>query len=138
VVKITADKKRNRAARELTWTTERPPPSKRGPENIMTKPEKISDEAADALTEGDLWSLFFTEPLMDKIVEATNQKIGEEMTEQGYSRERMAKSPYICETDKVCCLFIFISPNIPTIMIITKILEIIFILTKRLSRDLNN
>jgi hypothetical protein len=107
VVKVTGDRKRNRAARELVWTTECPPPSKLGPENIMTKAERISDEAAAAITEGDLWSLFFTEQLMDKIVDSTNQKIEEEMAELSYTRERMVKSPYICQTDKVPVPFVF-------------------------------
>jgi hypothetical protein len=33
----------------------------------MTKPEKLSAEAAAAVTEGDLWSLFFTQEVVPVI-----------------------------------------------------------------------
>jgi hypothetical protein len=59
-ITITADRKRGRASRQLVWSTRPPATTKLGAENIMTKPEKLSAEAAAAETEGDLWSLFFT------------------------------------------------------------------------------
>jgi hypothetical protein len=67
----------------------------------MRKPEGISDEAKTAVTEGDLWTLFFTEEILDQIVESTNQKIDEDFLEMSYSDERIKKSPYIVKTDKV-------------------------------------
>ena len=67
----------------------------------MRKPEGISDEAKAAVTEGDFWSLFFTEEILEQIVDCTNQKIDEECQKMGYSEDRMKKSPYIAPTDKV-------------------------------------
>jgi hypothetical protein len=67
----------------------------------MRKPESLSDEAKAAVTEGDLWSLFFTEEILEQIVDCTNQKIEEELEKMGYSEDRMKKSPYISRTDNV-------------------------------------
>jgi hypothetical protein len=85
----------------MTWSTKCPTSRKRGPEDIMTKGEKISAEAAAADTVDKLWSLFFTEEMLDKIVQYTNESIVEEVDQLQYSAERMAKSPYIRATDKV-------------------------------------
>jgi hypothetical protein len=61
----------------------------------------MSEEAAAATTEGDLWSLFFTKEMLRKIVDATNDKIEEEFLAKDYTDERMKKSPYIATTDEV-------------------------------------
>jgi hypothetical protein len=60
-ITITADRKRGRTSKQLVWTTCPPVTARIGPENIMTKPEKLSAEAEVAETEGDIWSLFFTQ-----------------------------------------------------------------------------
>jgi hypothetical protein len=72
----------------------------------MTKPEKISTEAAAAKTADELWGLFFTDQMLDEIVQHTNESIAEEVEELQYSAERMRKSPYICATDKVGKFFL--------------------------------
>jgi hypothetical protein len=100
-IRITADKKRGRPSRELIWTTKAPGTRKRGPEDIMSKPERISDEALAAQSVGDFWSLFVTDEMLHTIVEATNEKIEESFLKNGYSEERLRKSPYIVQTDAV-------------------------------------
>ncbi len=100
-IKITGDKKRKRDAKEITWSTKAPKVSRLAPENIMRKPEGLSDEAKAAVTEGDIWCLFFTEEILEQIVDCTNQKIEEEVQKMSYSDDRMKKSPYITTTDKV-------------------------------------
>jgi hypothetical protein len=67
----------------------------------MAKKQKISDEAARAVTEGDLWSLFITEEILDKIVDATNEKIEEDFIKKAYTTEYLQKAPHIKHTDKV-------------------------------------
>jgi hypothetical protein len=109
-IHITGDNKRKRPARDLTWTTVIPPNRRRGPEDIMSKPQKMSVEAEAATTEGDLWSLFFTSEMLRKIVEATNDKIEHEFLSKDYSDERMKKSPYIATTDEVFGTNFVISP----------------------------
>jgi len=59
-VKITADRKRKRPAKEVTWTTHPPPPTRAPAQDIMTKRRRISNEALAAETEKDFFSLFFT------------------------------------------------------------------------------
>jgi hypothetical protein len=100
-IRITADKKRDRPSREITWTTKAPATRKRGPEDIMSKPEKISDEALAAQSAGDMWSIFFTEEMLRIIVDCTNEKIEESFLKNDYSEERLRKSPYIAQTDMV-------------------------------------
>jgi hypothetical protein len=68
----------------------------------MTKGEKISTEAEAAETVDQLWSLFITEEMLDKMVLYTNQSIAEEVENLQYSTERLRKSPYIRPIDKVC------------------------------------
>jgi hypothetical protein len=101
VVQITADRKRKRPAREMTWSTKCPVTRRRGPEDIMTKREKISAEAAAADTVDKLWSLFMTDQMLEKIVQYTNDSIAEEVEQLQYSTERMRKSPYIRPVDMV-------------------------------------
>jgi hypothetical protein len=102
-IRITADRKRDRPSRDLTWTTKAPESRKRGPEDIMSKPEKISNEALAAQSAGDFWSLFFTEDLLRCVVNSTNEKIEESFLKNDYSDERLRKSPYIAQTDAVIC-----------------------------------
>lgn len=104
-IRITADKKRDRPSRDLTWTTKAPESRKRAPEDIMSKPEKISAEALAAQSAGDFWSLFFTEELLGCIVDSTNEKIEESFLKNDYSDERIRKSPYISQTDAVIFFF---------------------------------
>jgi hypothetical protein len=98
---MTADRNRGRPARDITWTTKPPASRRRGPEDIMSKPEQLSAAAQAASTEGDLWSLFFTSEILQEIVDNTNVKIEEDYLQQDYSNDRMNKSPYITTTDMV-------------------------------------
>jgi hypothetical protein len=67
VVHLTADRARERPPRTVEWTTQVPPTARLGPENIMTKPQKLSAEAEAAVTEMDFWSLFFTQEVVSVI-----------------------------------------------------------------------
>jgi len=67
----------------------------------MTKPAGISEEAKAAVTEGDLWSLYFTDEIIDEIVTWTNQKIEYKIAKKNYSEDTLKKAPYISTTDKV-------------------------------------
>jgi hypothetical protein len=44
--------------------------------------------------------------MLDKIVQYTNEKIGENIKKNGYSPEYLQKHPYIKNTDKVPVLLI--------------------------------
>jgi hypothetical protein len=60
-MKITADRKRKRGPKEVVWDTHPPPPTRRvATHNVMRKRRRISDEAQEAVTEEDFWSLFIT------------------------------------------------------------------------------
>jgi hypothetical protein len=91
---------------EVTWSTIPPKRSRISPENVMTKPAGLSEEAKAAVTEGDLWSLFFTEEILDEIVTWTNQKIEDRCRQKNYSVATLKKSPHICLTDKVNDLYL--------------------------------
>jgi hypothetical protein len=67
----------------------------------MSKPEKLSAEAASATTEDQLWGLFFSDKILDKIVHYTNDSIQEDIDQQRYTQERLRLSPYIKFVDKV-------------------------------------
>ena len=67
----------------------------------MTKAAGISDDAKAAVTEEDLWSLFFTKEILQEIVTWTNQKIEEQILKKNYSADTLKKSPYITTTDEV-------------------------------------
>jgi hypothetical protein len=88
----------------MTWTTKAPVMTKQGPENIMSKPERLSKEALAAETAGDFWSLFFTDELLRILVDSTNEKIEEAFLKNSYSDERLRTSPYISQTDEVILL----------------------------------
>jgi hypothetical protein len=73
---MTADKKRGRPARNVKWTNLPPPPARKLPPiDIMRKPEELSPQAKAAVTLFELWSLFFTPEMTEKIVKYTNDKI---------------------------------------------------------------
>jgi hypothetical protein len=100
-ISITADRKRNRPAKKVVWTTQAPPTSRRRPEDIMTKASKMSDEATAAETEVDFWSLFFTQEMVTLIVSATNDKIEEDFVKKAYTDEYLKKAPHIDYVDEV-------------------------------------
>jgi hypothetical protein len=79
----------------------------------MTKGEKISAQAEAAETVDELWSLFFTDEMLEKIVIYTNESIAEEVDNLQYSAERMRKSPYIRSIDKVCNVLIQYPSQLP-------------------------
>ncbi len=65
---MTADKARSRPARNMEWTTHAPVSKRLAPEDIMSKPQSLSPEAEAAETEGNFWSLFFTQQVSAIIV----------------------------------------------------------------------
>jgi hypothetical protein len=67
----------------------------------MSRPQKLSDEAQAADTTESLWSLYFTDEILDKIVRYTNESIQAEIETMQYTANRMYKSPYIRDLDKV-------------------------------------
>jgi hypothetical protein len=67
----------------------------------MSKAEELSDKAKAAKTTEDIWSLFFTDAILDTIVQCTNQKIDEDILRANYSREDLLKQTYIRHLDKV-------------------------------------
>ncbi len=100
-MKISGDRKRNLDPTEITWTTKAPQRARVSPENIMTKPAALSEEAKAAVTEEDLWSLFFSQQILDEIVTWTNQKIEARILEKNYTAETLKKSPHMSTTDEV-------------------------------------
>ncbi len=71
----------------------------------LPKGEELSNEAKAADTTGDLWSLFFKEATLDKIVLYTNDKIRETMEKNMYNAQDLAKQTYIKFIDKVSFIF---------------------------------
>lgn len=104
---MTGDKEWGTRTRSVTWTNKPPPPRKLGPENIMTKPRRLSREAQEADTTLELWKLFFTEKMLDLIVERTNQKIEEDLANTERTAEFLKKSPHLKPVDKVNYLSLY-------------------------------
>jgi hypothetical protein len=100
-VNLTADRKRKRKERTIVWTTKAPPTARLGPQDIMSKPETISDKAKDAKNHLDLWSLFVTPEMQAKICTYTNTKIEEDIAKKGYTQEDLASKAHIKPIDKV-------------------------------------
>jgi hypothetical protein len=100
-MKVTADRQRNRPARDIKWSTKPPPTRRRGPQDITSKPEKISAEAEAAETTADFWSLFFPSAIIDKIVEYTNEKIVEYLERSQYTDDQLLKKPHVKTLDQV-------------------------------------
>jgi hypothetical protein len=98
---MTADRQRGKGPSEVHWTTKTPSSRKRGPEDIMSRPEKISAEAEAAKTTADIWELFITPEMVTNITRWTNQKILEDMDEHQYSRDKLLKCPYLKTVDEV-------------------------------------
>jgi hypothetical protein len=101
-VHMTGDPKRGRKARQLKWTNKVPPTRKRGPEDIMSKPESLSVSAKEAKRTADLWGLFFTPTMLEKIVLYTNQKIQEDLDRNQYTAVQRRKRPHLKYVDVVC------------------------------------
>ncbi len=110
-VKVTADRKRGRDAKDITWSTQSSASGRRGPENIMRKPQELSAEAKAAKTNDQFWSLFITGQILEVVEKWTNQKIAEDLEEKQYSVEKLRKCPYLKQTDKVnlCLSNLFLS-----------------------------
>ena len=76
---MTADRRRGIPAKDFHWTTIAPAPRQRSPSSIMDHGESISKEAEEAKSPGELFGLFFTDQMIDMIVERTNTKIRERL-----------------------------------------------------------
>lgn len=70
--------------------------------------EQISDEAKKAETTGDLWSLFFREATLDKIVRYTNDKIRETLEKNVYNLEDLRKQTYMKLLDRVNLFYFYL------------------------------
>ena len=101
-MKVTADRKRNRPEQTISWTNQLPiRRGRRTPENQLDVGEGISDQAKAAESTADLWSLFFTDEILDLIVTYTNQKIDEDIVAYNYTQESLKKHCHIRHVDKV-------------------------------------
>jgi hypothetical protein len=100
-VHLTADRKRNRKERSIVWTTKAPPTTRAGPENMYTKPQKISDKAKAAKSHADLWSLFFTAEMQTKICTYTNRKIQEDIIKKQLTLQDIVQMSHIKPLDEV-------------------------------------
>jgi hypothetical protein len=100
-VTVKGDKEWGTRTRSVTWTNKPPPPRRLGPENIMTKGRSLSREAQNAETPLEHWEIFFTEAMLDLIVEHTNEKIREDLAKEKRSAGLMEKSPHLKLMDKV-------------------------------------
>jgi hypothetical protein len=67
----------------------------------MSKAEGLSARALAADSILDLWGLFVTDEILDKIVQYTNEKIREDLERNQYSWEYIVKNPYMKPIDKV-------------------------------------
>ena len=101
VMNMTGDKARGIPAKTITWSTKPRPNRRLGPENLMTKARKLSQEAEAAGKPLELWQLFWTDEMLDVIVTHTNEKIAEELAERNLTREQLQKSPHLKPLDKV-------------------------------------
>lgn len=61
-------------------------------------------EAKAATTYTELWRLFFTDEMLNLLVQYTNQKISDELEAKGYTAERLQKATHIRLTDEVTIL----------------------------------
>jgi hypothetical protein len=100
-VDVTADKQRNTRAKTITWTNKPPPATRQPPNNILTTDRRLSAQAQAAVTPKQHWECFFTDEILELIVEYTNMKIAESIQENEYTAERLQHSPYIKPVDKV-------------------------------------
>ena len=73
LVEMTGDRENDIPASTIRWTTDRPPTRRAAPEDIMTKKQQISPAASEAVTPGQLFNLFFTDTMLDLIVDNTNR-----------------------------------------------------------------
>jgi len=99
-VPITADKQWNTSAKTITWTNKRPVATRQPPNNILATDRRLSPQAQAAVTPKQHWQCFFTDEILELIVEYTNMKIAESILEKEYSAERLQQSPYIRPVDK--------------------------------------
>jgi hypothetical protein len=100
-VNVTADKQWNTRAKTITWTNKPPPATRQPPDNILTTDRRLSAQAQAAVTPKQHWECFFTDEILELIVEYTNMKIAESIQEREYTAERLQQSPYIKPVDKV-------------------------------------
>jgi hypothetical protein len=75
----------------------------------MTKPEKLSDNALAAKTTAELWGLFFTDNMLDKLVMYTNDKIQETLDKKQYTPAQRRKNTHLKTVDKVHISFLFLT-----------------------------
>jgi hypothetical protein len=67
----------------------------------MSKPESLSARAKGAKSIADLWGLFFTPTMLDKIVLYTNHKIQEDLERKQYTPAQCRKRPHLKSIDIV-------------------------------------
>ncbi len=68
--------------------------------NQLDVAEAVSDKAKAANSTAELWGLFMTEEILDKIVTYTNQKINETILKRKYTEKFLRKRSHIRHLDK--------------------------------------
>jgi hypothetical protein len=63
--------------------------------------EGISDKAKEAETTGDIWGLFMTKEILERVVLYTNQKISEDIVKNAYTEEYIRSHSHIKHIDMV-------------------------------------
>jgi hypothetical protein len=103
-VLFSGDKDWGTNTRQVVWTNVPPASRRRGPEDITHRPRTLSGEAQQAEKPIEFWQLFFTDQMLDLIMEHTNQKISADIDDRRRltgSDVFLNKSPHLKLVDKV-------------------------------------
>lgn len=103
-VLFSGDKDWGTKTRQVVWTNVPPASRRRRPEDITTRPRTLSREAQQAEKPIEFWQLFFTDQMLDLIMEHTNQKISADIDDRRRltgSDAFLIKSPHLKHVDMV-------------------------------------
>jgi hypothetical protein len=99
---MTKDKKLGRPAKDVIWTNKAPPAARKAPPvDILNTGEELSRQAKAAKTLAELWDLFFTPSMQEKMVRYTNDKIQETIVKKKEAKADFRKLPYVKLVDLV-------------------------------------
>jgi hypothetical protein len=99
---MTKDVVQSRPARDVYWINRPSRPRKAPPEDIMHRGEELSDKAKAAKTPAELWDLFFTPSMQDKLVRYTNDKIQKTIVRMKEEDKDFRTLTYVKLVDLVC------------------------------------
>lgn len=99
---MTRDAVQGRPAKDIYWINEPPKTRKAPPRDILKKGEELSKEAKAAKTLSELWSLFFTPSMQEKLVRYTNDKIQKTIAQMKGQQKDLRQLPYVKLVDLVC------------------------------------